>query len=51
MTAAQFQSYFTSYAAAGWRPESVSVLETGSGPLFTAIWTAATDGAFQTFYG
>lgn len=51
MTAAQFQSYFTSYSAAGWRPESVTVLETGSGPLFTAIWTPATDGAFQTYFG
>ena len=45
MTAAQYQSYFNTYAAAGWRPDQVSVLPTSSGPLFTVIW-APVDGAF-----
>lgn len=51
MTAAQFQAAFDSYLAQGLRPESVSVLSTGSGPRFTAIWRAANDGPFQTYYG
>jgi hypothetical protein len=51
MTAAQFQSYFTSYSAQGWRPDSVSVVQTAAGPRFTAIWVPANDGPFQTYFG
>ena len=50
LTAAQFQTYFNSYAAAGWRPESVSVLSTSSGPRFTAIWTPV-EAPFLTYFG
>lgn len=50
MTGAQYQSYFNTYAAAGWRPDQVSVLPTSSGPLFTVIW-APIDGAFVSYFG
>ncbi|WNG18067.1 C39 family peptidase [Cystobacter fuscus] len=45
MTTQQFQSYFETYRAQGWRPDRVSVLPTSSGPLFSVIW-APIDGAF-----
>ncbi|MBN1210358.1 MAG: C39 family peptidase [Myxococcaceae bacterium] len=50
MTAAQFQSYFDTYRAQGWRPEQISVLPTSNGPRFTVIWQPV-DGAFETWFG
>lgn len=50
MTGADFQSYFNTYAAQGWRPEQISVLSTSSGPRFTVIWTPV-DGAYDTRFG
>jgi hypothetical protein len=50
MTGDQFQSYFNSYSASGWRPDQISVLSTSSGPRFTVIWTPA-EGTFQTHFG
>lgn len=50
MNSAQFQSNFNALAAGGWRPEQISVLPTGGGPLFTTIWTPI-DGPFETWWG
>jgi hypothetical protein len=50
MTAAQWQSYASTYASQGWRPDQVSVLSTSDGPRFTAIWKP-TEGAFVTQHG
>ncbi|HVG62326.1 MAG TPA: papain-like cysteine protease family protein [Hyalangium sp.] len=50
MTGAQFQSYFNTYSAQGWRPEQINVLSTSNGPRFTVIWTPV-DGQFQTHFG
>jgi hypothetical protein len=50
MTAAQFQTQFNTLAARGWRPESVNVVSTSSGPRFTAIWTPI-EAPFVTYFG
>ncbi len=50
MTSQQYQQYFNTYAAKGFRPDRISVLTRLNGPpLFTAIW-APKDGAFESYH-